>query len=538
MKKNPSVIFKIPRGNNKYENVTVDAEELRQAINNVNLSKATKEEKIRLELQYKGKAEYIELKLSDIRKIIKTSELCVNFVPNRLSNYLTDITQQQLAHVDKIPIVGRDNEIEKVWFYLSQKKKNNAFLVGPADVGKTTIAFEIARQMSTNECPKEFYEKRLIMFKPEVLLKIKNDSIYELIINSVMHFLVKNKEKIVLFVDKAFYMKTDEYLIFMLYSLLKKYNIPFITTSSEEDFAMYFLADTTISKYVNEVYVEEPELDEIATMIKHHIVRLQKEHGVKISDEIIKFGICTSVLSDSVSANPGNVVNIFEKAFLEAKRKEKDEVDKNCILSCYNSYLKLYNNMSPTEKKKLSYHETGHYVVAIKSKHIDDEKIAFVSILPMMDFLGINWPYKIIGKKLDYTKEYFLDYIAVYLAGRIAEKLIDPRENTGASLDLEGACTIAEQMLTVYGLSENSYSRNRSYVTEDRKIKNYLISENKKEEFDKEIQQIINEGHKIAFEIINENQDLIQVIANKLMQEEILTGEQLTQICEEYNKSK
>ena len=532
--KKPFVIFRVPI-EGKYEDAKVYTEDLRKLLNNAKLNKDVTE--VEIGLEYLGKNYKIPIKISDVKKLIKQSELCIPIVPNFLSEYLVDLTQS-LANKPTFPVKGRENEIEKIWFYLSQKSRNNVFLVGPADVGKTTIAREIARQISTNECPKEFYDKRVLMLKPERLLKIKSEYFYMYTIKKINSFIVKNKDKFVIYIDKSIYMKTDQLLIILLYSLIKKYNIPIITTSNEEDFEQYYLNDTSISKYVNYIYIEEPELEEIAPMVNQHILRLQKEHGIKISDEMIKFGIFTSVLTDSVSANPGNVINTFEKAFLEAKRKDKEEVDKKSILSCYNSYLKLYNNTSEEEKKAIAYHETGHYVVSIMCNHVKNEKIAFVSILPMMDFLGVNWSYTILGKTLNYTKDYFFDYIAICLGGRISEKMFTSKDSTGASSDLAKASSIAENMITIYGLSEKEGEKNRSYVSDNFAIKNYLISEKRKEEFDSEIQRFVDEGYKRAEKIIEENRGLIDVIVEKLLKEEILTGEQLTKICEEYNKNK
>ena len=185
----------------------------------------------------------------------------------------------------------------------------------------------------------------------------------------------------------------------------------------------------------------------------------------------------------------------------------------------------------------IAYHEVGHYIVAIMCENVKDEKIAFVSILPMMDFLGVNWPYKILGKTLNYTKDYYIDHIAIYMGGRIAEKLVTLKNSTGASSDLACANSIAENMITIYGFSENK-NENRSYVTRSLELKSYLISEDRKNEFNEEIQKYVDEGYKRAEKIINENKGLIAAIVEKLLKEEILTGEQLTKICEEYNKNK
>lgn len=517
--------------------ILVDVEKLKQQMK---ADQRMRQEGVTLVIKKEGKEDLrVLLRPEEIRRLIKGKEVLEEFVPNVLKNTLEDLSQtivkNQMKTQTMLSIAGRENEIEKVWFYLSQKTRNNVFLVGKTDVGKTAIAKEIARQISTNECPKEFYEKRLIMFDPEKLLKIEKDKVMEKEVKKVFNFLVKNKKKIVLYVDQAIFMKMDYWLIRMLYAVITTYNIPFITTVGEEDFENYFLQDSAIAKYVNEVYVKEPEYEELGSMLEGHIERLKAKYRVNITDEMIKFGIYTSCLSESPAYNPGNVISIFEKAFLEAKRKEKKNVDKKSFLSCYNTYIKLYNNTSVTEKRRIAYHETGHYIVAQKCENVKDEKIACVSILPMMDFLGVNWPYKITGKTLNYTREYLIDQIAIYLGGRVGEKIFSATESTGASADLQSATNIALSIVMYYGLSRKDENRNRTYITDYGNVREYLISNTKKEELDKEVQEIIDEGYELAEKIVLANKKLLEIIAERLLKEEILTGEQLEEICKHYD---
>lgn len=532
MKEKPYVVFTINDGG-KEESYNVDLEQLRTIVKNASI----KDETLNLNLSFNGEILPLKFKKSQLLELIKKTDLKKQIVPKSISNYLVDLTRL-LSQKQSTPIKGRDDEIEKVWFYISQKRRNNVFLVGGTDVGKTAIAMEIARQISTNECPKEFYDTRVMMLRPELILKIKNEFALKIVMNKIMEFLVKNKNKVILYMDKAIYMKMDEYFVMMFYAFITKYNIPIITTSSEEVFEEHFFQENIFSKYVNEVYIEEPELEELQPMLQSKIVALQKEYGIKISDEMIKFGIFTSSLSESVSLNPGNVLNIFGKSFLEAKRKGKDYVDKKSVLSCYNSYLKLYSKITLEDKKIIAYHETGHYVAQIMSEHMEDVKIAFVSILPMMDFLGVNSTYRILGKNLNYTKEYMIDWIAVFLAGRVAEKQITDKFSTGASSDLKMANMLAEQMVMKYGLLSDAKDQNRCYVTGENISKSYLISEKKKQELDSEVKKILEEAYKKAEKIIAENKYLLDSIVNWLVDEEILTGEQLEIICQICNEEK
>lgn len=523
------VSFVIQTEDSKKLQVNISTEDLRNVINKAN----AEQENCTIQINQGTTRCSFTMKISELKKTIKKAELSKNIIPNFIAKYLTDITRNLcFSKMTLIPICGRTEEIEKTYFYLAQKQRNNVFLVGGIEVGKTAIALEIARQIATNECPKEFNYTRVLMLKPELLSKIKSDFIYAKIMNSILNFLKKNKKNIILYVDNGIFLKSSLELILLLQNLVIKYNIPIISTISKENFENYFLGDSVIAKYLNYVYVAEPEFEEIEPMVSSHIVKLEKKYKINISKEMVKFGIFTSVLSNSVSKNPGNAINVFERACLEAKRKGKEELDKQSILSCYPSYWKLYNKITPEEKRGTAYHEAGHYVVSMMCNNVKDEKIAFVSILPMMDFLGINWAYKVPGVTLNYTKQYFLDYIAIFMAGRIAEKLVTSNESTGAANDLAYVNEIAEKMILVYGLSENL--KNRSYVTANYELKDYLLNDELICKLDNEIQSLIDKGTEIAENIIKENRILVEAIAEWLLEEEILTGEELSQIVECY----
>lgn len=528
--KEHEIYFKI-KVDEKIQEVRISAEELRNCIKEAKLKKDVEE--LSLQLVFDNKTVNVPMKMSDIKMLLKQSMLLTGLVPRSLEPYLQDLSQK-LSQKPISPIVGREHELEKIWFYISQKNRNNVFIIGDTEVGKTAIAQEIARQVATDECPKEFYKKRVLLLRPEAFFKLKSDYAFESAVKKVVNFLVENRKSIVLYIDNALYMKTDEYLIMMLYACIKKYNIPMIATLSVEDYEQYFLADTNLAKYLNDVYIEEPEYKEIAPMLKSHIELFEKRYKIKISDEIVNFAIYTSELSEAPSLNPGKTISILEKAFLEARRKGKKEVDKKSILSCYNTYLKMYEKENEKSIEATSYHETGHYIVQIKSKNQNDMKIACVSILPMMDWMGVNIPYRDGQEFGIYSKEYFIDQIAIYIAGRIAEKKFTNTESAGASSDLQYANSYAKAIIMNWGFSDKEGNKNRSYTLEDY----YLMPESKKELIDKEIQELIDAGTKRAQEIIDANEGLLKVIAERLVVDEILTGEQLEQICKEYEEQK
>ena len=479
-----------------------------------------------------GKMIEVPISVSELREALKAFDSVKPIVPKVLSNYLVDMTFL-FSKKQKLKLVGRDNEIEKIWFYLSQKKRNNVFLVGEADVGKTAICREIIRQTATNECPKEFYGTRVLMLRPEQLTKITQKLEFIIVFKSLVEFIVNHRNNVILYIEDSFDMLTHENLWRMLETMVTKYNVPVLTTSLPKNMEDYFLEIDSISKYVNLINIDEPELDEIYPMIQSFIRKKEKEYGIRATEEIVQFGIFSSPLSESLSANPGNVINIFEKAFLEAKRKEKTELDKASILSCYDTDFKVYNEMPEIEKKATAYHETGHYLATVLSDRLKDRKVAYVTILPMDWFLGLTQTYMKNNEEVNHSKEYYLDYIAMLMAGRVAESRIKEL-NMGAYSDLNAANDVAKAMIMKFGLSERPGNNNRYYDYEDY----YLLSEEKKSQIDEEIQEIIDEGYKRAEKLISENEELLKILAERLLDEEVISGRRLESIVKETKKSK
>ena len=458
-----------------------------------------------------------------------------SIIPKFISKYLIDYTSV-IAATNSLPAVGRDNEISKAWFYLSQNTKNNAFLVGDIDVGKTTIAQELIRQIIMGDCPKKFYSKRVISFRFDELLEIKSDFKYERIINLIINFIEKNKEYIIIYVDDAIMMKMDEKLIKVLHFIIKN-DVPTVLCCRTDAYEDLYLEDYFIKKYENIIAVEEPEYKEVFTMIEDHINNIMKNYQVKIDEKVAKFAIYTSSLLNSHSCNPGRTLNILTKSSIYAQIKGKEDVDKEAILNCYDSQYKLFNDYSEEDKKKIAYHEAGHFLTLIKSSNAELEKTACISILPTMYFQGANICYFIPERNTTLDRDTIIDRIAIYLGGRVAEKEISNAFSTGASLDLDVANTLAEDMLMKYGMSSGE-DQNRSFVVGGYYIKSYLLTDGDKKRINDEIKSIIDEAYARAEKTIQDNRPILDLIAEKLLNELVITGENMEAIIKEFEETK
>ena len=134
------------------------------------------------------------------------------------------------------------------------------------------------------------------------------------------------------------------------------------------------------------------------------------------------------------------------------------------------------------------------------------------------------------------TKNELLDTISGFLGGRVAEEIVFKEVTTGAHNDFEKATKIARSMVTEYGMSklgpiqleqaEGSVFLGRDY----NKSKNF--SDAVALEIDEEVRRIISEQYEVTKKIIKENMDLLDLIANTLLEYETITKEQIDYLVE------
>lgn len=457
-------------------------------------------------------------------------------VPVRLKEYLFDLSaSKKSAQVEKIS--SRDEEIEKLWSCMLLKKKNNAIIVGDHGVGKTTMVLEVVRQLKSGEAPSKVASCKVIRLNTSKLLKIRTDFSMKNVISLIVKYLMENKDNIILYVDDLLTMKYDIYLAELLIIILRL-GVKFIASVTYESYEDYFEEDDTICKYLNPIYLDEPDIEDIYDIILSKVLKLQKSYGVTISEEMINFAILTGChLSSSNSANPESTIDVINFAFADAKRNNCKEVSKKNILGYYFINFKLEKKAENTEKIITAYHEVGHYLVTRYSKNIRSYKNAFVSILPFEDTLGLTASYENVGKQLTFDKEYFIDEIASLLGGRVGEEMYTNKYSSGALSDLDMASTMAEQVIMSYGLSNRESEKNKSYTVSGIYVKDFLLTDDIKNEINAEITELIKDGYDRATQIINEHKKLHEQIVSKLLKEGILTGIELDKICKEFEEN-
>ena len=194
---------------------------------------------------------------------------------------------------------------------------------------------------------------------------------------------------------------------------------------------------------------------------------------------------------------------------------------------------KVTKKYTDKEKKLVAYHEAGHAVLGLKLDGANE--VQKITIIPRGHAGGYTM---MIPKEesFNYTKNELLESICGLLGGRVAEEVTFKEITTGAHDDFKKATKIARKMVTEYGMSdlgpimydepsENTFL-GRDYT------KNQNFSDIVAHEIDEEMRNIINECYTKTKKIINENKDLLKLIAETLLEEETITKEQIDYLVE------
>ncbi len=235
-----------------------------------------------------------------------------------------------------------------------------------------------------------------------------------------------------------------------------------------------------------------------------------------------------------------DLANLVNEAALLAARKDKDtvgEAEFDAAIDRVMGGLEKKNRvMNPREKEIVTFHESGHAIVAESVEHADP--VHKISIIPRgITALGYTQQRPTEDRYL-MTRPELLDRLAVLLGGRVAEELVFGEISTGAQNDLQRATDIARSMVTEYGMSDRlglvTYEspRQPTFLPENYTAKK-TYSETKATEIDEEIARVMEQTHQRVQGILAERRQVLDELAHLLSVKEIVQGGELRQMLSE-----
>jgi len=229
--------------------------------------------------------------------------------------------------------------------------------------------------------------------------------------------------------------------------------------------------------------------------------------------------------------------NVLNEAALLAARKDKDEIEMDDIEEARDKVLMGLKReslaLTDEECRFLAYHEAGHAVVAAVLP--DADPIHKVTIVPRGKAMGVTQQLPEKDRYL-YNKEYMLDRLAVMMGGRAAEELVFETATSGAENDLKQAKKMVRKMVLDWGMSEKFKNvalggggEQQVFLGEEI-AKQREYSESTAREVDKEVKSILNQAFNRAKRTLEEHQEGLEKIVDRLLEVEEIPGEEVLEL--------
>jgi cell division protease FtsH len=233
-----------------------------------------------------------------------------------------------------------------------------------------------------------------------------------------------------------------------------------------------------------------------------------------------------------------DLANLVNEAAVLAARRNKTLVDMQDFEDAKDKVMLGVERRSlvltEAERKLTAYHEAGHAIVAIKIPGSDP--IHKVTIVPRGRALGLTASLPEVDRH-NYSKDWLIGSLAMFFGGRVAEEIIfgSDKVTTGAGNDIERATALARRMVTQFGMSE----RIGPLAVGDKEQEIFLgrefaqrreISERTAQMVDDEVKRLVDEAYARATEILSQNRELLDRIADALLERETIDREDLDRL--------
>lgn len=280
-------------------------------------------------------------------------------------------------------------------------------------------------------------------------------------------------------------------------------------------------------RFDRQVLVDRPDLSGRKTILEIYAKKVKLAEGVDL-DRIAQ------ATSGFAGADLANLVN--EAALLAARNKQTtvQQGDLNEAIERVVAGLEKKSRvMQDDEKKVVAYHEVGHAIVG----HLmpGGSKVAKISIVPRgMSALGYTLQLPTEERFLN-SREDLEGQIATLLGGRSAEEIVFGKITTGAANDLQRATDIAEQMVGTYGMSDTlgplAYDKQGGgrFLGGGNNPRR-TVSDATAQAIDREVRSLVDNAHEQALAILRQNMALLETIAQKILEKEVIEGDDLKEM--------
>jgi ATP-dependent Clp protease ATP-binding subunit ClpB len=281
-----------------------------------------------------------------------------------LTKYGRDLTEA--AKAGKLdPVIGRDEEIRRTIQILSRRTKNNPVLIGEPGVGKTAIAEGLAQRIVSGDVPQSLTNRQLISLDMGALIAgAKYRGEFEERLKSVLKEVTESQGNIILFIDEIHTVvgagATQGAMDAgnLLKPMMARGELRCIGATTLDEYRKYIEKDAALERRFQQVYVDQPSVEDAISILRGLKERYELHHGVKISDDAVVAAATLSSRYISDRFLPDKAIDLMDEAAaklkmeITSKPEELDEIDRK-ILQMEMERLSVNKDTSSGAKERL-----------------------------------------------------------------------------------------------------------------------------------------------------------------------------------------
>jgi ATP-dependent Clp protease ATP-binding subunit ClpB len=260
-----------------------------------------------------------------------------------LTKYGRDLTEA--AKAGKLdPVIGRDEEIRRTIQILSRRTKNNPVLIGEPGVGKTAIAEGLAQRIVSGDVPQSLTNRQLISLDMGALIAgAKYRGEFEERLKSVLKEVTESQGNIILFIDEIHTVvgagATQGAMDAgnLLKPMMARGELRCIGATTLDEYRKYIEKDAALERRFQQVYVDQPSVEDAISILRGLKERYELHHGVKISDDAVVAAATLSSRYISDRFLPDKAIDLMDEAAaklkmeITSKPEELDEIDRKIL---------------------------------------------------------------------------------------------------------------------------------------------------------------------------------------------------------------